>query len=82
MLYTIPHQTSFTQFHIADLGMSEFKASSVAFEVQKKFANKVLSNKTVVNGLIDDKTANLLDKLNKLIFTHVSHFTFLCCNNL
>ena len=62
-----------TSFQFADpSGMSEFKASTVAFEVQKNFANKFFSNKTVAKGLIDDKTATLLDNLYKLIFTFVS----------
>ena len=54
------------------LHMAEFKASTVAFEVQKNFANKFFSNKVVVKGLIDDTSAQLLDNLYNLLFTFVS----------
>jgi len=48
--------------------MTDFKASVVAFEVQKNFANKFFSNKVVVKGLIDDTSAKLLDNLYNLLF--------------
>jgi len=48
--------------------MGDFKASSVAFEVQKNFANKFFSNKVVVKGLIDDTSGKLLDNLYRLLF--------------
>jgi len=48
--------------------MTEFKASVVAFEVQKNFANKFFSNKTVVKSLIDDTSGNLLDNLYLLLY--------------
>jgi len=48
--------------------MGDFKSSTVAFEVQKNFANKFFSNKVVVKGLIDDTSAKLLDNLYKLLF--------------
>jgi len=46
----------------------EFKASVVAFEVQKNFANKFFSNKTVAKSLIDDTSGNLLDNLYLLLY--------------
>ena len=52
--------------------MTEFKASVVAFEVQKNFANKFFSNKTVVKSLIDDTSGNLLDNLYLLLYVFVS----------
>ena len=52
--------------------MTDFKASVVAFEVQKNFANKFFSNKVVVKGLIDDTSAKLLDNLYNLLFVFVS----------
>merc|ERR1719495_1671595 len=48
--------------------MSDFKASVVAFEVQKNFANKFFSNKTVAKSLIDETSGNLLDNLYLLLF--------------
>lgn len=48
--------------------MGDFKASVVAFEVQKNFANKFFSNKTVVKGLLDDTSTKLLDHLYQLLF--------------
>eukprot|EP00090_Calanus_glacialis_P031199 TRINITY_DN5124_c0_g1_i10.p1 TRINITY_DN5124_c0_g1~~TRINITY_DN5124_c0_g1_i10.p1 ORF type:complete len:205 (-),score=69.27 TRINITY_DN5124_c0_g1_i10:403-1017(-) len=48
--------------------MTEFKASVVAFEVQKNFASKFFSNKTVVKSLIDDTSGNLLDNLYLLLY--------------
>jgi len=48
--------------------MSKFEARTVAESVQKKFATKILSNRTVVNNLIDEKTGNLLNRLFSLIF--------------
>ena len=56
--------------------MTDFKASVVAFEVQKNFANKFFSNKVVVKGLIDDTSAKLLDNLYNLLFVFVSRTTF------
>lgn len=44
-----------------------FKASVVAFEVQKSFASKFFSNKTVAKSLIDDTSARLLDNLYLLL---------------
>jgi len=48
--------------------MTEFKASLVAFEVQKSFANKFFSNKAVAKTLIDDTSSHLLDNLYLLLF--------------
>jgi len=48
--------------------MTEFKASVVAFEVQKNFASKFFSNKTVAKSLIDDTSGNLLDNLYLLLY--------------
>jgi len=50
------------------LKMTEFKASAVAFEVQKSFANKFFSNKTVAKTLIDDTSSHLLDNLYLLLY--------------
>jgi len=47
--------------------MTDFKASVVAYEVQKSFANKFFSNKTVAKSLIDDTSARLLDNLYLLL---------------
>ena len=52
--------------------MSGFSASAVAFNVQKNFANKFFSNKSIVKGLIDDTSAKLLDDLYNLLFAFVS----------
>ena len=52
--------------------MSAFSASAVAFNVQKNFANKFFSNKTIVKGMIDDTSAKLLDDLYNLLFAFVS----------
>ena len=52
--------------------MSDFKASDVAIEVQKHFANKFFSNKTVAKSLIDETSGNLLDNLYLLLFAFVS----------
>ena len=57
--------------------MSKFEARTVAESVQKKFATKILSNRTVVNNLIDEKTGNLLNRLFSLIFVFVSISVFL-----
>ena len=54
--------------------MTEFKASAVAFEVQKSFANKFFSNKTVAKTLIDDTSSHLLDNLYLLLYVFVSIF--------
>ena len=51
---------------------SDFKAATVAEGIQKGLANKILTNKTIVKSLIDDKTANLLDNLYLLLFVYVS----------
>eukprot|EP00091_Calanus_sinicus_P006052 TRINITY_DN16647_c0_g1_i3.p1 TRINITY_DN16647_c0_g1~~TRINITY_DN16647_c0_g1_i3.p1 ORF type:complete len:190 (-),score=71.50 TRINITY_DN16647_c0_g1_i3:68-637(-) len=48
--------------------MTEFKASVVAFEIQKNFASKFFSNKTVAKSLIDDTSGNLLDNLYLLLY--------------
>jgi len=48
--------------------MGDFKASVVAYEVQKSFANKFFSNKSVVKSLIDDTSGNLLDNLYLLLY--------------
>jgi len=48
--------------------MTEFKASLVAFEVQKSFANKFFSNKAVAKTLIDDTSSHLLDNLYLLLY--------------
>jgi len=48
--------------------MSDFKASVVAYEVQKSFANKFFSNKAVAKSLIDDTSGNLLDNLYLLLY--------------
>ena len=50
----------------------QFRARAVADVVQKNFANKILSNKTVVKGLIDDTSASLLDNLYFLLLVFVS----------
>jgi len=47
--------------------MTDFKASVVAYEVQKSFANKFFSNRTVAKSLIDDTSARLLDNLYLLL---------------
>ena len=52
--------------------MTDFKASLVAYEVQKSFANKLFSNKTVAKSLIDDTSARLLDNLYLLLKVFVS----------
>lgn len=52
--------------------MTEFRASLVAFEVQKSFANKFFSNKTVAKSLIDDTSSHLLDNLYLLLYVFVS----------
>ena len=52
--------------------MGDFKASVVAYEVQKSFANKFFSNKTVAKSLIDDTSGNLLDNLYLLLYVFVS----------
>jgi len=52
----------------AESEMCEFKARVVAFEVQKNFANKFFSNKTVAKSLIDEKSGNLLDNLYLLLY--------------
>ena len=49
----------------------EFKAKAVAEAVQKNFANKILSNKSVAKNLIDDSSAKLLDNLHLLLFVYV-----------
>jgi hypothetical protein len=51
-----------------------FKASVVAFEVQKSFASKFFSNKTVAKSLIDDTSARLLDNLYLLLKVFVSSY--------
>ena len=56
----------------AESDMCEFKARIVAFEVQKNFANKFFSNKTVAKSLIDEKSGNLLDNLYLLLYVFVS----------
>ena len=56
------------------LKMTEFKASAVAFEVQKSFANKFFSNKTVAKTLIDETSSHLLDNLYLLLYVFVSIF--------
>jgi len=48
--------------------MGDFKASVVAYEVQKSFTNKFFSNKTVAKSLIDDTSGNLLDNLYLLLY--------------
>ena len=55
--------------------MGEFKASVVAYEVQKSFANKFFSNKTVAKSLIDDTSGNLLDNLYLLLYVFVSRYS-------
>ena len=51
---------------------SDFKAAAVAEGIQKGLANKILTNRTIVKSLIDEKTANLLDNLHLLLFVYVS----------
>ena len=51
---------------------TDFKAASVAEGIQKGLANKILTNKTIVKNLIDDKTANLLDNFYLLLYVYVS----------
>ena len=50
----------------------QFRARAVVDLVQKNFANKILSNKTVVKSLIDDSSASLLDNLYFLLLVFVS----------
>ena len=52
----------------------QFRARAVADIVQKNFANKILSNKTVVRSLIDDTSASLLDNLYFLLLVFVSRY--------
>ena len=52
--------------------MADFKASDVAFQVQKNFANKFFSNKTVATSMIDETSGNLLDNLYLLLYVFVS----------
>ena len=52
--------------------MTEFRASLVAFEVQKSFASKFFSNKSVAKTLIDDTSSHLLDNLYLLLYVFVS----------
>ena len=59
--------------------MTEFKASAVAFEVQKSFANKFFSNKTVAKTLIDETSSHLLDNLYLLLYVFVSIQILYCC---
>ena len=59
-------------YDFRSLKMTEFKASAVAFEVQKSFANKFLGNKTVAKTLIDDTSSHLLDNLYLLLYVFVS----------
>ena len=51
---------------------SDFKAAAVAEGIQKGLANKILTNKTILKSLIDEKTANLLDNLYLLLYVYVS----------
>lgn len=51
----------------------EFKAKAVAEAVQKNFANKILSNKSVAKNLIDDSSAKLLDNLHLLLFVYTKN---------
>ncbi len=51
---------------------ADFKALDVGYAVQRSFANKFFSNKTVAKGLIDDTSGQLLDELYKLVKTYVS----------
>jgi len=53
--------------------MTDFKASLVAYEVQKSFANKLFSSKTVAKSLIDDTSARLLDNLYLLLKVFTSN---------
>jgi len=53
--------------------MTDFKASVVAYEVQKSFANKFFSNKSVVKSLIDDTSGKLLDNLYLMIKLHTKN---------
>ncbi|XP_040565682.1 tumor necrosis factor alpha-induced protein 8-like protein isoform X2 [Lepeophtheirus salmonis] len=46
---------------------ADFRALDVSYEVQKSFANKFFTNKSVAKGLIDNNSASLLDHLYKLI---------------
>eukprot|EP00092_Neocalanus_flemingeri_P010152 GFUD01010941.1.p1 GENE.GFUD01010941.1~~GFUD01010941.1.p1 ORF type:complete len:192 (-),score=42.86 GFUD01010941.1:75-650(-) len=48
----------------------DFNARSVAYEVQKCFANKFFSNKFVAMNLLEDTTAKLLDDLYLLLHAH------------
>ena len=59
-------------FQVNSGKMADFKASVVAYEVQKSFANKFFSNKTVAKSLIDDTSGNLLDNLYLLLYVFVS----------
>ena len=68
----VNHLLGFADPTVTVSRMTDFKASVVAFEVQKNFANKFFSNKVVVKGLIDDTSAKLLDNLYNLLFVFVS----------
>lgn len=53
--------------------MTDFKATDVAYEVQKSFANKLFSNNAVAKSLIDDTSARLLDNLFLLLKVFTSN---------
>ncbi|XP_023346638.1 tumor necrosis factor alpha-induced protein 8-like protein isoform X2 [Eurytemora carolleeae] len=53
--------------------MTDFKASVVAYEVQKSFANTFFTNRTVAKSLIDDTSARLLDNLYLLLKTYTGN---------
>jgi len=53
--------------------MTDFRASLVAYEVQKSFANKLFSSKIVSKSLIDDTSARLLDNLYLLLKVFTSN---------
>ena len=57
---------------VIEIAMSDFNASSVAYEVQKCFSDKFFSHKLVAMNLIEDTTARLLDDLFLLLHAHVS----------
>ena len=67
LLFKIPVHSSLLS------SMGDFKASQVAFEVQKHFANKFFSNKVTVKGLIDESTGNLVDNLYNLLFAFTNN---------
>jgi hypothetical protein len=55
---------------------TDFKALDFSYEVQRSFANKIFSNKSVAKSFIDGNSAALLDELYKLVKIYVSLFKY------